>query len=267
MDFHKILSRLTALEGASSKKLNESIEIHADGAEAMALLGHADAGISSPDPIAPVDDFGMGDDDGIGALDAPMDEPEMGPPDLTSAVPGDEGSGADISDLQRLSGIEPEVAEEAVYANTPDEDIMPLAAAIPSGNDMHKEKGSWLKASGGDNPRGVVASLESKLMKSLKDYLKESEDESRIDELKGIRNNPKANSEYRKNASKSADDLTNRNTFQPKKGLFGKKGDLYKAHQKTDSKSGREAIEKEIDASHKKAHQRTGYINKAWDRS
>lgn len=180
MDFHKILSTLTALEGAPSgkKTIKESIEIRADGPEAMTLLGHPEASTAS---APPEDDFGLGND-GIGGTDlGDIASAAVGADPATDVavdVVGDEGGDeTSIGDLQRLSGLEPSMEEEAdpVYANSPDEDIKPLAAAIPSGDDLHKQKRGYASSALGDNPRSVNA-LEAKLTKSLRDYLSEAED-------------------------------------------------------------------------------------------
>ena len=51
-----------------------------------------------------------------------------------------------------------EEAEEAVeeeYANEPDEEYHGLDAAIPSGDDLHKEKGAYPATAGGDNPMAI----------------------------------------------------------------------------------------------------------------
>lgn len=179
MDFHKILSKLSALEGApSTKALRESVEIRADGPEAMALLGHPEAGGSSSLP-PPGDDFGFGND-GIGSNDLDdMADAALGgdtATDIAIDTVGNEGGDTSIGDLQRLSGLEPSMEEEAdlLYANSPEEDIKPLAAAIPSGNDMHKEKGAYRSTALGDNPRAVTA-LENKLLQQWRAYLNESD--------------------------------------------------------------------------------------------
>lgn len=157
MDFHKILSKLTALESKSPRTLRESVEIKADGAEAMALLGHPEATLSQPP-----DDFGTPED-------FSMPDTTMPPAEV------DTDSNMTLDDLQRLSGIDPVEEEvDTLYANTPDEDIKPLSAAFPSGNDLHKEKRSYRASAPGDNP-SAVATLEEKLMKSLQEYLNESD--------------------------------------------------------------------------------------------
>lgn len=179
MDFHKILSTLTALErdpSVKKRQIGESVEIRADGPEAMALLGHPDAGSSSMTPPMD-DDFGLGHD-GIGGND--LDDiagDAVGDPatDVAIDVVGDEGDDTSIGDLQKLSGIDAPMEEaDPVYANSPETDVKPLDAAIPSGNDLHQQKRGYASTALGDNPRSVKA-LESKLLKSYRDYLKESE--------------------------------------------------------------------------------------------
>ena len=170
MNFHKILSKLTALEGPSVKRtIRESVEIKADGIEAMTLLGHPNVALPQP-----ADDFGMADE-----FDAPMadefDAPMAAPDDMS------------MDELQRLSGIDPVEEEvDTLYANTPDEDIKPLSAAFPSGNDLHREKKSYRASALGDNP-SAVATLEEKLMKSLQEYLRESESDDEDDKRNSLR--------------------------------------------------------------------------------
>ncbi len=48
------------------------------------------------------------------------------------------------------------------YDNSPDELVAPMSAAIPGGNDLHKPKGAYPKAAGGDNPM-ALESLKDKL--------------------------------------------------------------------------------------------------------
>lgn len=44
---------------------------------------------------------------------------------------------------------------EEEYANEPDEEIQGIEAAIPSGDDLHKEKGAYPATAGGDNPMAI----------------------------------------------------------------------------------------------------------------
>lgn len=58
-------------------------------------------------------------------------------------------------------------------ANAPDEQIAGLDAAIPSGDDLHKEKGAYKKVAGGDNPMALEqlkADL-SRLYKTVKESM------------------------------------------------------------------------------------------------
>ena len=45
-------------------------------------------------------------------------------------------------------------ADEA-YANTPKEKYSDIKAAVPNGTDLHREKGAYIKAAGGDNPMSI----------------------------------------------------------------------------------------------------------------
>ena len=71
--------------------------------------------------------------------------------------------------------IEVEVDEERdiEYANTPNEKIGPVDAAIPSGNDLHKSKKSYSdKPYRGDNPMAVAEAADGNLWKKYSSMLK-----------------------------------------------------------------------------------------------
>lgn len=74
----------------------------------------------------------------------------------------DVDAGADIAvKVKKEPGFDFMSKEE--YANSPDEQYGDMSDAIPSGNDLHKEKGAYPKAAGGDNPMalGIAKKLES----------------------------------------------------------------------------------------------------------
>ena len=54
-------------------------------------------------------------------------------------------------------GMEEDLEEEreVEYANTPDEQVAPVSAAVPSGSDLHREKKAHPKVAGGDNPMAL----------------------------------------------------------------------------------------------------------------
>lgn len=54
-------------------------------------------------------------------------------------------------------GMEEDLEEERdiEYANTPDEKVAPVSAAVPAGTDYHKAKKSYPKTAGGDNPMAL----------------------------------------------------------------------------------------------------------------
>lgn len=58
------------------------------------------------------------------------------------------------------------------HANTPDEHVEPMQAAVPSGTDLHKEKGAYKATAGGDNAM-AVESLAGKLAKMYESMSKE----------------------------------------------------------------------------------------------
>jgi len=71
--------------------------------------------------------------------------------------------------MLKLAGMpheQPAMEERDIeYANTPDEHVKPFAAAVPAGNDLHKAKGAYRAAAGGDNPMAMeeLNKLEGKL--------------------------------------------------------------------------------------------------------
>ena len=70
--------------------------------------------------------------------------------------------------LLKLAGVTPvnqnminqpaasdDVQADEAYANTPKEKYSDIKAAVPNGTDLHREKGAYIKAAGGDNPMAI----------------------------------------------------------------------------------------------------------------
>lgn len=55
------------------------------------------------------------------------------------------------------------------YANSPDQIVAPMSAAIPGGDDLHKPKGAYPKAAGGDNPM-ALEELKTRLNSLYQEY-------------------------------------------------------------------------------------------------
>lgn len=92
------------------------------------------------------------------ATDKPEDEPVDGKP-------------APKKEMQAVADEVRSMTDE--LANAPDEQIAGLDAAIPSGDDLHKEKGAYKKVAGGDNPMALEqlkADL-SRLYKTVKESM------------------------------------------------------------------------------------------------
>ncbi len=68
-----------------------------------------------------------------------------------------------------------EADRDPSYSNTPDEMVADMDAAVPSGNDMHREKDGWRAAAGADNP--MVAAMEGKLKKMFESLSKEDDED------------------------------------------------------------------------------------------
>lgn len=94
-------------------------------------------------------------------------------------VQADGDEAAALVGILKLAGMQPkadEPMEEAdrdpAYANTPDEKVREVGAAVPAGDDLHKQKGAYKAAAGGDNAM-AVESLEGKLAKMFESMAQE----------------------------------------------------------------------------------------------
>lgn len=72
-------------------------------------------------------------------------------PDMPGMLGG--GGDDDPEPMKLIMKKEPVLGDE--YANSPDEVIAPMGAAMPGGDDLHKPKGAYPKAAGGDNPMAL----------------------------------------------------------------------------------------------------------------
>ena len=84
-------------------------------------------------------------------------------------IQADGEEAAALLGMLKLAGMpheQPAMEERDIEnANTPDEHVKPFAAAVPAGNDLHKAKGAYRAAAGGDNPMAMeeLNKLEGKL--------------------------------------------------------------------------------------------------------
>lgn len=169
-----------------------SVNLNAQGIDQikdlLGLMNKVDAPLA-PGPVAPA---------AMPPMPMPTVAPEM--PISIKAIGGDEPGpemGKDpLDDLIKKAGVavkkpeakpEAEKEEEAdlsqmadevrdmadTLANTPAEKIAGMDAAVPSGDDLHKNKKMYPKAQDGDNPMAVETQLKSTLMKLYKE-MKES---------------------------------------------------------------------------------------------
>jgi hypothetical protein len=161
MDMKKLL---TIVSGQDKKQLNESMaecgmppqsnipttppvsmnmSLNAQGVdqikELLGLMSQADAARMSPPMAMPA-----------AGMDMPIkiSGPEEGPRE------------PEMKDLIKIAG-----GEKEEFANEPDARIGDLDDAVPSGDDLHKEKKMFKKAQDGDNPMAVEGQLKSTLMK------------------------------------------------------------------------------------------------------
>jgi hypothetical protein len=81
-----------------------------------------------------------------------MPMPTVGMDAPLSIAPKEKDGGMDdLKALMKMAGT----PEKEEYANEPDEKYSDIKAALPSGNDLHKEKRMFKKANGGDNAMAV----------------------------------------------------------------------------------------------------------------
>ena len=141
----------------------------ADGALAPGLVGQGPAPMPMPEPMPMAMPIGM---------DKPEAKPEMpkepdmkdlikiasepeGKPEAGDEEPAGKKEMQDVAD--KVRGLTDELA------NAPDEKYAGVDAAIPSGDDLHKQKGTYPKVAGGDNPMQRMESIKSSLSSLYKE--------------------------------------------------------------------------------------------------
>lgn len=162
MDFKNVLEKFNnmgdqpitkdqALKAANKQPVNESklepfelqegITIAADGDEAMQLLSKL-SGIEKSTVQEPV----------------PVGDYEYAQADMYADP---ESCAADNDEYAIAYEDDGEEYEEdtAEYENRPEEDIYGMEDAIPSGDDLHKEKSSYKRAEPGDNPMNTMEQI------------------------------------------------------------------------------------------------------------
>ena len=152
-------SRILDLAGVNMKKKLDEASININGADAsevaeilrmMQLAGADGAKMVEPDDINP------------GPKPCPICGKMHGPSQPMGGC-GSKPSEPEMGDMIRLMAPEEEMAQEDIDGNfadattEPDDEYMrsnagDVSDAIPAGNDLHKEKGSYPATAGGDNP-------------------------------------------------------------------------------------------------------------------
>ena len=56
---------------------------------------------------------------------------------------------------QPAAEVPADAQADETYSNTPDPKVSNIKAVLPSGDDLHKAKGAYIKAAGGDNPMAI----------------------------------------------------------------------------------------------------------------
>lgn len=106
-------------------------------------------------------------------------------PTIASISPADKPSPLkmlpDLSDEPGSAELQGEPEKKEEYANEPDEEVADIDAVIPNGTDLNREKGTYPKVAGGDNP---MQRMESK--DDLRAKIKE-ELTRRLAEAKGVK--------------------------------------------------------------------------------
>lgn len=150
IDFQQNVDKMNRMDKVKARLqkegIDEAIAIQADGDEAMALLDILKLSGQAPMTATEVPSCGCGSD--------------VAPTTM-------QGSGMQMS---------VEADEDLSYANTPNEKISPMGDAIPSGDDLHKEKDQYKhNYRGGDNPMAMkeMAAIEGKLAKMFESMSKE----------------------------------------------------------------------------------------------
>lgn len=109
----------------------------------------------------------------------PMDMPVVSQPGpAITAVVGDEGPeddagpSVDTSDIpmRKMLDTMNDVEADESYSNSPEEKVAGMDAAVPSGDDMHKKKGTFAKVAGADNPMQQSMTKESIADRLFADY-------------------------------------------------------------------------------------------------
>lgn len=154
------------------EKVDEALSVQADGEEAMSLLNLLK--LSGQTPLDQGDASGP-----IGhPMDSPMSEPPMDSMDSMDSADDmgmDSGMDSDSSMDSEDSGMAviamQDEERDPSYANTPNEKVSDASVSTPSGNDMHRTKGSWRASAGADNP--MVDAMEGKLAKMFESLSKD----------------------------------------------------------------------------------------------
>lgn len=159
---------------ASKKQIDEA-SININGADAsevaeilrmMQLAGAGDAKVVGPDDInqgpkpCPICGKMHGPSQPMGGCGSKPKEPGMG--DMIKLMAPEEGMAEEEGPMGDEYDDEPSAPDEE-YAND-------VSASIPSGNDLHKEKGSYPATAGGDNPMALEDQIKERLMQAFETY-------------------------------------------------------------------------------------------------
>jgi len=168
MDMKKLLNIVGG--NIENKQLNEGVD-ECGGMSTPSPAGNVSMNVSlnaqGVDNIKQLLDL-MKSADAPTRMSPPMAMPAPGM-DMPISITKIKPSGMDRGDADGMAQIRNLISKadkpEEAYANEPDEEYADLSASIPSGDDLHKEKGAYPKANDGDNAMALETSIRSNLDK------------------------------------------------------------------------------------------------------
>jgi hypothetical protein len=190
MDMKKLLSIVSGEKQTESKQLNENMEsCGAPMSPSMPSTPPVSMSVNlnaqGVDNIKQLLDIMNGASGNKVSPAMAMPQPGMDMPIKITKIGKPEG-GNDMSALRDIiAKADEQVTGGFDQATTePDEEVHGLDAAIPSGDDLHKEKGAYPKASQGDNAMALESSIRNHLDTLYKE-IKEASGARATDKKKG----------------------------------------------------------------------------------
>ena len=191
MDMKKLLSIVSDEKQTESKQLNEGMEecgspMGAPMPSTPPVSMSVNLNAQGVDNIKQLLDIMNGASGNKMSPAMAMPQPGMDMPIKITKIGKPEGGSDDMGALRDIiAKADEEVTGGFDQATTePDEVVQGLDAAIPSGDDLHKEKGAYPKASQGDNAMALESSIRNHLDTLYKE-IKEASGVRATDKKKG----------------------------------------------------------------------------------